>query len=624
MPRLQGTALASRVPRDRLRAIVLAVLLYAVIAALWILFSDRAVESLLRDPDSLAIANTLKGLFFVSVTSLLLLYLLVRFAAEQAAPARHAKENRPRQGWLARGALYLGLALLGGIFLLAGALGIKHSRDSYREAAGRQLQSIAQLKVGQLEDWLDERYGDARLAGASPTFNKLAEQWRQGGNPAIGGQLAARLEAFRATYRYSDVLICDTKGDILLRADSGSGHALTDALRETLLRSLARNEVLTTGFSIMETPAPAHMHLDFVAPLLMAGEQGRPEAAIVLRANVEASIHSRLQNWPVPSESAEIILFQREGNRVHHMNRLRHKSGEMYGEQFPLTQRQRLAAQALAPGYKPGALIEGIDYRSVPVMGAAQPVTGTSWWLLAKIDRDEIFGAAHRDALWIAFTGLLAWLVTATLAIMLLQRRELLHSRRQQHEQAEQLNALKLLSDIAYGSADAIFAKDRQGRYLMFNRAACGFAGKTEDQVVGQDDSVLFPPEQAALVRAHDRQVMEEDRIITSEETLDTPAGTLTFLAIKGPLHDENGRVTGMYGISRDITERSKSEDSLRRGNEELQRFNRAMIGRELEMIRLKREANELAAALGRQPPYDLSAIDDARPEPDAQQDAQP
>jgi len=296
----------------------------------------------------------------------------------------------------------------------------------------------------------------------------------------------------------------------------------------------------------------------------------------------------------------------------------------MYEEQFPLTQRQRLTAQALAPGYKPGALIEGIDYRNVPVMGAAQPVTGTSWWLLAKIDRDEIFGAAHRDALWIAFTGLLAWLVSATLAIMLLQRRELQHSRRRQHEQAEQLNALKLLSEIAYGSADVIFAKDRQGRFTLYNRAACAYVGKTEDEIIGQDDTAVYPPEQAARVRAHDLRVMEENRVMSMEDTFDTLAGTRTFLAIKGPLHDEDGKVVGMYGIARDITERKTNEEILRRSNEELQRFNRAMIGRELEMIRLKREVNQLATALGQQPRYELSAMDDTDAAPDKQKDGQP
>jgi PAS domain S-box-containing protein len=319
----------------------------------------------------------------------------------------------------------------------------------------------------------------------------------------------------------------------------------------------------------------------------------------------------------VPSKSAETVLFHREGDKVHHLSRLRHHEGDPLGHRTPMAP-QLLTTQALSGNYLPGDQLEGVDYRGVPVMGAAQPIADTSWWLVAKIDKEEVFSPAYRDAMWIIFVSLMTWLASATLAVLLLQRRELQHSQQHRHEQARQLNALKLLSEIAYGSADAIFAKDRQGRYLMFNRAACAYVGKTEDQVIGQDDTAVYPAEQAARVRAHDMRVMDENRVMSMEDTFDTLGGARTFLAIKGPLHDEAGNVIGMYGIARDITERKTNEENLRRNNEELQRFNRAMIGREIEMIRLKREVNTLAAALKQPPPYDLSAMDDAPAAPHA------
>jgi hypothetical protein len=61
-----------------------------------------------------------------------------------------------------------------------------------------------------------------------------------------------------------------------------------------------------------------------------------------------------------------------------------------------------------------------------------------------------------------------------------------------------------------------------------------------------------------------------------------------------------------------DITARKVAEAALRERNEELERFNRATVGRELDMIALKREVNALAQELGRPPPYDLSALDAA------------
>ncbi len=55
-----------------------------------------------------------------------------------------------------------------------------------------------------------------------------------------------------------------------------------------------------------------------------------------------------------------------------------------------------------------------------------------------------------------------------------------------------------------------------------------------------------------------------------------------------------------------DITERRRTEEALRANNEELERLNRAMVGRELRMIELKKEINQLCVKAGLQPPYNL------------------
>lgn len=607
---LRKIILQPALPGKMLRRIVRIVLFYAVFAALWILFSDRAAEILLHDSASLMIANTLKGLLFVAVTSLLLFFLLLRFAARQpaadsAADTISAGEPTSRHE---RRALLVGIVLLAVVFILVGISGIRHSRDSYRDAAGRQMQSIAQLKVSQLENWLDERLSDSRLAGSSMLFGELLSIWQDNGDPAVRERLIRRLEDFRTAYHYLAVLICDDNGNILLQAGS-QHHDMGAVLEDAAHRAIASGKTVMTDLFPMHNPLPAHAHLDFVTPIRPVS--GQHTTAVVLRANVEDSIYSSLSSWPVPSNSAETVLIRPEGKEILHLNQLRHHSDAAMKLRVPLSDKNLLSSKALDPGYLPGELIEGLDYRGIPVVGVALPVPGTSWWLLTKIDRAEVYSASHGDALWIVFASLLTWIVSATLAALLLQRRELQYAQQKRYEQAKQLNAMKLLSEIADASADAIFAKDLQGRYIMFNRAACGFTGKSPDQVIGQDDSILFPPEQAAVARDNDQQVMEENRHITFEEVISGPEGPLDLLTVKGPLHGDDGRIIGIYGISRDITERKTRLEELRRSNEELQRFNRSMIGRELEMIRLKREANKLAAALNQPPPYDLSVLEE-------------
>jgi len=55
------------------------------------------------------------------------------------------------------------------------------------------------------------------------------------------------------------------------------------------------------------------------------------------------------------------------------------------------------------------------------------------------------------------------------------------------------------------------------------------------------------------------------------------------------------------------MTERKAAEQSLIARNRELERFNRAMIGREMDVIEMKKVINALSQELGREPPYPLA-----------------
>jgi PAS domain S-box-containing protein len=152
----------------------------------------------------------------------------------------------------------------------------------------------------------------------------------------------------------------------------------------------------------------------------------------------------------------------------------------------------------------------------------------------------------------LAFVGLTAALLYGLLHAWAGRVRRAAHAQAQALQRERQ--ALGLLQALADGSPDAIFAKDAQGRYLLFNPAAARLTGVRAEDVIGHDDSAIFPPDQAAMIRANDRRVMQQDAVQTFEEVLDTVQGRRSFQAIKGPLKD-GGRVMGLFGISRDVTD---------------------------------------------------------------------
>ena len=160
--------------------------------------------------------------------------------------------------------------------------------------------------------------------------------------------------------------------------------------------------------------------------------------------------------------------------------------------------------------------------------------------------------------LFVAITGLLLYVLVGRLVRQLQEAHRL-----QTGLLMEKQRSLDLLAAISDHSEDAIFAKDLDGRYILFNRAASGFVGKSAADILGRDDLALFPAEQAKMLMDIGRRVIASGRTETNEEALDTAQGPRIFLATKGPLRTPDGRVVGIFGISRDITERKRAEISL-------------------------------------------------------------
>lgn len=138
----------------------------------------------------------------------------------------------------------------------------------------------------------------------------------------------------------------------------------------------------------------------------------------------------------------------------------------------------------------------------------------------------------------------------------------------------EVVRATDLLRAVCDGATDAIYVKDRQGRYLLCNPAAAKFVGLAAEEVVGRDDTQLFDSASAKYVQERDQRVMNNGYGEIEEECLTSAGQTRTYLANKSPYRDEAGKVIGLVGISLDITEQKRAEEQLH----ERESFARAII----------------------------------------------
>ena len=543
---------------DDIRRIVA---IYAAVAALWIVASDWALGVLVSEPVLLSQVSTLKGWLFVGITSAML-YVLMRRLLRQRDGAAVAPAAAVRS--TGTSSLLITLVLVAATIVAFTGAAITYSFSQQQRLEATRIEAIAKLTSTQVAEWYHGFRAHAAFIRSSVFMADLYERYADGDVKA-GDGLLTRLIEYRKSADFHYAMVLNDRGDAVLREDDG-GPLVSPEVKAAALRALETREVVPTNFYLREGD-PIPLRLDFAIPLVRKGKA--PTGVVVLRVDARAELHPMLRAWPFPSSTAELVLWRPDGGAHVALSETRNFTppGRV---RVPLDDPTVLVARVLRGEVPADSAVASVDYMGTPIVGVLEHVEGTDWALVAKMDRTEILAPAWRDALWIGLAGMLA-LFGAGVSAFLLRQREALHDTLlRQFEQGERLQALRLVDAIADGSTDAIFAKDRDGRYLLFNREACRVTGKAREDVIGLTDTALFPADQAAQVRANDVRVMIEKEVITYEESLRMAHGETVYLATKGPLYDSDGTVIGMFGVSRDITGRKLAEATLSESEERL------------------------------------------------------
>jgi PAS domain S-box-containing protein len=175
---------------------------------------------------------------------------------------------------------------------------------------------------------------------------------------------------------------------------------------------------------------------------------------------------------------------------------------------------------------------------------------------------------------------------------------------------ARERNLLRSLIDNV---PDYIYVKDTESRFITCNPSLVRLMGvATPDDIVGKTDFDFYPPELAAKYFADEQAIFQSDHpLLEHEEPVVDVAGKPGWISTtKVPLRDAHGKVFGLVGMGRDITERKQAEAEREQLVQDIQaRAHREQILREVTArVRsstdpdtiLRIAIRELGTALGR------------------------
>jgi PAS domain S-box-containing protein len=240
-------------------------------------------------------------------------------------------------------------------------------------------------------------------------------------------------------------------------------------------------------------------------------------------------------------------------------------------DQQPLT----IMAKSAIEGNK-DVNIEGYnDYRGVPVMGAWMWIDELELGLATEIDVEEalnLFYFIRLSALLVLGITLLiiigSILFTLTLGekanVALIKAKDELEERVILRT-TELNNEKSLLNSLINAIPDLIFYKDTKFKFLGANAAFEKQIGFKKSKFIGKKDSSFIPEELALEFEKSDALILNKSESVSMESEDKDPEGNLIiFDTKKTPFFDEQGKLLGLIGISRDITQRKKAEIRLK------------------------------------------------------------
>ena len=133
----------------------------------------------------------------------------------------------------------------------------------------------------------------------------------------------------------------------------------------------------------------------------------------------------------------------------------------------------------------------------------------------------------------------------------------------------------RLLRTLIDNLPDFIFVKDAQSRFVSLNTSCAQQLGASRpEEVLGKSDADFVSPELAAQYLADEQALMRSGQVLQKKEpTQHNQSGEMHWsFTTKVPLRDDTGKIVGLMGMARDITEQKQAEEALRQSRDELEK----------------------------------------------------
>ncbi len=429
------------------------------------------------------------------------------------------------------------------------------------------LSAIASLKISQIENWRKERMGDAKIIMKDGPLIRRISNYYSGSKTELQTELTDWMKSLTAEYDYKNVLIADTSFRVRLSVSPGDS-VLGDSGREDIKTAMKDRVIVFTD--LHKSKEIPYIHFDIIIPLLESdGKKQLTVGVAVLRIDPGKVLFPLIQSWPTISKTSETLIVRKDGDSVLFLNDLRFRQRTALKLKFPLSYQSLLASKAVN-GVE--GVLEGMDYRNVVVVGYLARIEGFNWFMVAKVDKEEILSPLKRYVWLIIVVVVLLVVINASILgfwiwnqqirsyqIQFMDERIIRESQEKLQESEERFRSLYENSTIG------IYRTTLDGKILMANTALVKMLGFSSFEELSRRNLEEEGYEPDYPRSKFQETLQKKGRIIGLESAWHRRNGDTLYVRESATvIKDAEGNILYYDGNVEDITYRKLAEEALR------------------------------------------------------------
>jgi PAS domain S-box-containing protein len=451
--------------------------------------------------------------------------------------------------------------------VVVGVLYYSNQKKSLLSEKQVELSAISEMKISQINQWRREQIKNGEFLGGNILLvSKFSEFLQKPANNSLRNDILQSLKSLTETFDFKIVLLLDPSGSVRL------AYPEQDTLKGDYLKSLLPEIVMHHKVVLSDLHRDSiegFVHLDLIVPLI---DRRLSDSLIcgllALKVNPQDVLYPLIRSWPTPSKSAESILIRRDRNEIVYLNKLRYLNNAELVLRKPVSSKMLVEAKAIKGIV--GA-ITGIDYRNEPVVAAIQKITETTWYMISKIDRDEVFTVLNNQIRMVIIIEILFILAIGFFLGFLWWNQRVRFYREKYEDELNHLALVKHFDYILKFANDIILLIDSNLNIVEANDCALESYMYSRDEFIGMKLEKIHAPETLS-------QLSEQIKYINEKGAATIEAFHIRKDGVIFPI-EISARVVNIEGskyyqsIGRDITERKIVEDSLRESEEKFRKI---------------------------------------------------